>query len=82
MSLWLFVKTSKSSSAAERTAQRPVRPVADDDFVIQIKNGKKKHVKINVNIYIHAKKDYSWDPSTSPCENSKYLKRIADTSVI
>ena len=26
-------------------------------------------------------KDYSWNPSKSICENSKYLKGIADTSV-
>ena len=28
------------------------------------------------------KKDYSWNPSTCICEKSKYLKNIADTSVI
>ena len=28
------------------------------------------------------KKDYSWNPSTCICENSKYLKYIAGTSVI
>ena len=27
------------------------------------------------------KKDYSWNSSTCICENSKYLKSIADTSV-
>ena len=27
------------------------------------------------------KKDYSWNPSTCICENDKYLKSIADTSV-
>ena len=27
-------------------------------------------------------KDYSWNPSTYVSENSKYLKSIADTSVI
>ena len=26
-------------------------------------------------------KDYSWNPKTCICENSKYLKRVADTSV-
>ena len=26
--------------------------------------------------------DYCWNPSTYICENSKYLKSIADTSVI
>ena len=28
------------------------------------------------------KKDYSWNPSKCICENGKYLKNIADTSVI
>ena len=28
------------------------------------------------------KRDYSWNPSARICENSKYLKSIADTSVI
>ena len=28
------------------------------------------------------KKDYSWNPRTCICENDKYLKSIADTSVI
>ena len=28
------------------------------------------------------KKDYSWNPSTCTCENSKYLKSIANTSAI
>ena len=32
--------------------------------------------------YRTCKKDYSWNPSTFICEKSKYLKRIADTSVI
>ena len=32
--------------------------------------------------YRTSKKDYSWDPSTCICENNKYLKNIADTSVI
>ena len=27
-------------------------------------------------------KDYSWNPSTCICKNSKYLKSIADDSVI
>ena len=50
--------------------------------VIQIKNGIIKHVNVNIKIIISAKKDYSWNPSTCICENSKYLKSIADTSVI
>ena len=32
--------------------------------------------------YGTCKKDYSWNPRTYICENSKYLKSIADTSVI
>ena len=32
--------------------------------------------------YHKFKKDYSWNPSVCICENSKYLKSIADTSVI
>ena len=32
--------------------------------------------------YCKCKKHYSWNPSTRICENSKYLKIIADTSVI
>ena len=31
--------------------------------------------------YHKSKKDYSWNPSTRICENSKYLKRTADTLV-
>ena len=36
---------------------------------------------MDVKIIVNAKKDYSWNPSTCICENSKYLKGIADTSV-
>ena len=50
--------------------------------VIQIKNGIIKHVNMNVKIMVSAKKDYIWNPSTYICENSKYLKSIANTSVI
>ena len=32
--------------------------------------------------YCTCKKDYSWNPSTFICENSKYLKSVFDTSVI
>ena len=32
--------------------------------------------------YRPCKKDNSWNPSASTCENSKHLKSIADTSVI
>ena len=31
--------------------------------------------------YRKCKKDHCWHPSTSICENSKYLKSVADTSV-
>ena len=31
--------------------------------------------------YRTCKKDYSWNSSTCICENSKYLKSIANTSV-
>ena len=48
-------------------------------YVIQIKNGIMKHVKVNV--CKKKEKDYSWNPSTCICENSKYLKSIVVTSV-
>ena len=32
--------------------------------------------------YRKCEKDYNWNPSTCICENSKYLKSIADNSVI
>ena len=51
-------------------------------YAIQIKNGVIKNVNVNVKIIIHAKKYYSWNYSTCICENSKYLKNIADTSVV
>ena len=53
-------------------------------YVIQIKNGIMKHVNVNVKSIRFAKKkkrDYSWNPSTCICENSKYLKSIVDTLV-
>ena len=31
--------------------------------------------------YHKCEKDYNWNPSTDICENSKYLKSTADTSV-
>ena len=37
---------------------------------------------MNVKIMVSAKKDYIWNPNTYICENSKYLKSIANTSVI
>ena len=40
-----------------------------------------KTCKCECKNYHKCEKDYSWDPRTSICENSKYLKRVADTSV-
>ena len=48
---------------------------------IQIKNGIMKLCQCEFKIDHKCKKDYSWTPSTCICENSKYLKRFADTSV-
>ena len=31
--------------------------------------------------YHKCEKDYSWNPCTCICENSRYLKSVADTSV-
>ena len=42
-----------------------------------------KHVNVNnISIIVSAKKDYIWSSSTGICENSKFLKRIADTLLI
>ena len=46
--------------------------------VNQIKNGMKK-CDCQCKNYLKCKKDYSRNPSTCICENSKYLKSIADT---
>ena len=50
--------------------------------VIQIKKWNNKTCQCECKNYRECKKDYSWNPSASSCENSKYLKSIADTSVI
>ena len=50
--------------------------------VFQNKNGIINHVNENVKIIISVIKDYCWNPSIFTCENSKYLKSVADTSVI
>ena len=50
--------------------------------VIQMKNGIIKHVNVNVKKYRKCIKDCSWNTSTCICEKSKYLKSIADASVI
>ena len=49
--------------------------------IIQIKNGIMKHVN-DSKMYCQCKKDYVWNPSTCIRENDRYLKSIADTSVI
>ena len=36
---------------------------------------------MNVKINYKCEKDCSWNPSTCICENSEYLKSVADTSV-
>ena len=45
--------------------------------VIRIKNGIIKYVNVNVNVNMNV----SWNPSTCICENSKYSKCVANTSV-
>ena len=48
--------------------------------VVQIKNG----IMINASVivkFLTCKKDYSWNPSTCICENSRYLKSTGDDSV-
>ena len=51
-------------------------------LAIQIKNGITKDVNWNVKIIVHANKDHGRNPSTCICENGRYLKSIADNSVI
>ena len=51
-------------------------------LAMQSKNAIIKHVNVTVKIITHAKKDYGWNPSRFICENSHYLKSIADSSVI
>ena len=48
-------------------------------YIIQVKNGIIKHINVNVKIVVHAKKNYSWNPSTCICKNSKYLKSTSGT---
>ena len=47
--------------------------------VIQIKNKIIKHVHVNVKIIVSAK---SWNPNTCTYQDSKYLRSIADNSVV
>ena len=50
----------------------------DTDYVLSSK------LKPLYTAFLHStcKRDYSWNPSICICENSKYLKSIADTSLI
>ena len=41
-----------------------------------------KYVNVSVKVIRTCKKDYNWSPNTCICENGRYLKSIADTSVI
>ena len=50
--------------------------------VIQIKNGIVINVNISVQVILGAKKIIFWNPSICVCENCKFLKSIADASVI
>ena len=43
---------------------------------------KEKTCQYECKIYLKCKKDYSWNPSSCICENSKYLKNIAYASMI
>ena len=45
------------------------------------KNGIIKHVNVNGKIIISLKKDYSWNPNTCICENTKYLISVTNTSM-
>ena len=51
-------------------------------FAIQIKNGVMKRANVSEQIFVHAKKDYSWNPSTCICKNGRHLKSVADDSKI
>ena len=44
----------------------------------QIKNRIMINVTVHVKSIIHAKKNYSWNPSKSICENGKYLESVVD----
>ena len=57
-----------------------VNAISVAQHVTQINNRIIQHVDVNVKIIVNAKKIVIWNPST--CENGKYLKSIADTSVI
>ena len=50
------------------------------EHVIHLKNGLIKHA--NVKNYLKCEKDHSWNPSACIYENSKFLKRFTDTSVV
>ena len=48
----------------------------------QIKNGIMVNVNVSVKSIAYAKKDYNWNPSICICENERYSKSNADTSVL
>ena len=50
--------------------------------IIQIKKWNSKTCQCVCKNDHNCKKDYSWNPSTGTFQNSKYLKKVADTSVI
>ena len=49
--------------------------------VIQNKKWNNKTRQCECKNYYKSKKDYSWNPNACICENSKYLKNMADASV-
>ena len=51
------------------------------EHVIQIKKWNNKICQCECKNYNMCKKYYSWNTNTCICENSKYLKGFADTSV-
>ena len=51
-------------------------------LAIQIKNGIMINVNASVKSIVRAKEDYSSNPSTCFCENSKHLRHIVDDSLI
>ena len=58
--------------------------IVNVNSIVQISNQKRKNetCQCECKNYRRCKKDYSWNPSTCICENGKYLKSIADTSVV
>ena len=50
--------------------------------VSQINGGIMVNVNVSVKSIAYAKKDYNWNPSICICENERYSKSNADTSVL